>query len=104
MERKNGQRNPLPLVFYWPTLGLSKEWTNDCGICRWAYRKGLKLAKIFIISGPPGIGKSTSGSYFVPENLTIIDPDQIAQRYREQGFQDYKDIGNLNSATLLKEN
>jgi predicted ABC-type ATPase len=42
------------------------------------------LPRILIIAGPPGIGKSTSGSYYIPENLTILDPDQIAQRYRIQ--------------------
>jgi len=61
------------------------------------------LPRIFIIAGPPGIGKSTSGSYFIPENLTILDPDKIAQRYREQGFRDYKDIGNLRFNDLVKK-
>jgi predicted ABC-type ATPase len=53
------------------------------------------LAKIYIIAGPPGVGKSTSGSSVVPNGLTILDPDQIANRYKTQGFSDYKDIGNL---------
>jgi len=61
------------------------------------------LSRIFIIAGPPGIGKSTSGVDFIPENLTILDPDQIAQRYREQGFKDYKDIGNLRFNDLVKK-
>lgn len=61
------------------------------------------MSRIFIIAGPPGIGKSTSGVDFIPENLTILDPDQIAQRYREQGFKDYKDIGNLRFNDLVKK-
>ncbi|MGF1637979.1 MAG: hypothetical protein ACFCUU_12960 [Cyclobacteriaceae bacterium] len=61
------------------------------------------MQSIFIIAGPPGVGKSTSGSYYIPENLPILDPDQIAQRYREQGFKDYKDIGNLKFNDLVRK-
>ena len=61
------------------------------------------MSRIFIIAGPPGIGKSTSGVDFIPENLNILDPEQIAQRYREQGFKDYKDIGNLRFNDLVKK-
>lgn len=61
------------------------------------------MPDIYIIAGPPGVGKSTTGSYYIPENLTILDPDKIAQRYREQGFKDYKDIGNLRFNELVRK-
>jgi len=53
------------------------------------------LATIFIIAGPPGIGKSTSGNHFIPKDVKIIDPDLISERYKLEGFSDYKDIGNV---------
>ncbi|MBK0379274.1 hypothetical protein [Mucilaginibacter segetis] len=53
------------------------------------------MACIYIIAGPPGIGKSTSGHEFIPENIDIWDADMIAQRYRHMGYTDYKDIGNM---------
>jgi predicted ABC-type ATPase len=61
------------------------------------------LAQIFIIAGPPGIGKSSAGFYFIPEGLAVLDPDQIADRYKKQGFTDYKDIGNLKFNELVKK-
>ena len=61
------------------------------------------MPDIYIIAGPPGVGKSTTGSYYIPENLIILDPDKIAQRYREQGFKDYKDIGNLRFNELVRK-
>ena len=30
---------------------------------------------IYIIAGPPGVGKSTSGYRFVPADVSIIDQD-----------------------------
>lgn len=61
------------------------------------------MPKIYIIAGPPGIGKSTSGGALVPEDAVILDPDQIAHRYKAQGFADYKDIGNLKFNNLVKK-
>lgn len=61
------------------------------------------MATIYIISGPPGIGKSTAGKHFVPNGIAIIDADMIAQRYRTQGFNDYKDIGNLKFNDLVRQ-
>lgn len=49
------------------------------------------MADIYIIAGPPGIGKSTSGYKFLPKDVPVIDPDHIAQRYKVKGFADYKD-------------
>jgi predicted ABC-type ATPase len=61
------------------------------------------LPKIYIIAGPPGVGKSTSGGSMIPEDTVILDPDQIANRYKTQGFSDYKDIGNLKFNELVKK-
>lgn len=60
------------------------------------------MAKIYIIAGPPGIGKSTAGSNFIPEDLNILDPDFIAERYRAKGFADYKEVGHLRFESMVK--
>lgn len=60
------------------------------------------MANIYIIAGPPGVGKSTAGYFYVPEDLEILDPDQIANRYKEAGFSDYKDIGNLKFQNIVR--
>ena len=43
---------------------------------------------IYLIAGPPGIGKSTSSSRFIPSGITIIDQDLAAYQYRKEGFGD----------------
>jgi len=61
------------------------------------------LAKIYIIAGPPGIGKSTAGRYFIPHDVDIFDPDEISNRYKQAGFVDYKDIGNLRFRDMTRQ-
>lgn len=61
------------------------------------------MATIYVMAGPPGIGKSTSGADYIPEDIKILDPDLVVQRYKEQGFQQYKDIGNIRFDTLLRQ-
>ena len=60
------------------------------------------MASVYVIAGPHGIGKSTSGELFIPDNVDILDADMIAHRYKEQGFQDYKDIGNIRYQDLVR--
>lgn len=62
------------------------------------------MATIFyIIPGPPGIGKSTSGADFIPNGISLLDADLIAHRYKEQGFVDYKDIENFRFQSVLRD-
>lgn len=59
------------------------------------------MATVYIIAGPPGIGKSTSGKEFVPEGVEIVDADLIIQRYRQEGFSDYRQVGSRAYEYLL---
>ncbi len=60
------------------------------------------MARIYIIAGPPGIGKSTSGYDFIPDDIDILDADMISHRYKEQGFTDYKNIGNIRYQDMVR--
>lgn len=57
---------------------------------------------IYVIAGPPGIGKSTSGHRFVPNNIPIIDQDLAAYQYRKEGFSDYQHLATLKSNQQIK--
>lgn len=47
------------------------------------------MSEIFIIAGPPGIGKSTRGADFVDPDLDILNEDDVKAKYKEKGFPDY---------------
>ncbi len=47
---------------------------------------------IYVIAGPPGIGKSTNGRAFIPAGVPIIDHDLAAYQYKKRGFTDYQGL------------
>lgn len=59
---------------------------------------------IYIIAGPPGIGKSTSGLRFLPKRITIIDHDLAAYQYKKEGFSDYKELGIMSGNEQIRSN
>jgi adenylate kinase len=59
---------------------------------------------IYIIVGPPGIGKSTSGKEFIPSKATIIDHDLAAYQYKKVGFSDYKELGIMSGNQQIRSN
>jgi predicted ABC-type ATPase len=58
---------------------------------------------IFIIAGPPGIGKSTNSINFIPSKIPIIDHDLAGYKYKKEGFKDYKELGVLVGNEKIKE-
>jgi len=49
------------------------------------------MSQIIVIAGPPGVGKSTAGFEFVDPELEILNEDEMAFKYRAQGYPDYKE-------------
>ncbi len=49
------------------------------------------MSRIIVIAGPPGVGKSTSGTKFVAPSFEILNEDEMAFKYRTQGYPDYKE-------------
>jgi predicted ABC-type ATPase len=49
------------------------------------------MSQIFVLAGPPGVGKSTAGFEFVDPDLEILNEDEMAFKYRTQGYPDYKE-------------
>lgn len=58
---------------------------------------------IYILAGPPGVGKSTAGYRFVPSKVPIIDQDLAANHYRKDGFIDYQQLAILKSNQQIKD-
>lgn len=61
------------------------------------------MARIYIIAGAPGIGKSTAGAYFVPKGIHILDADLMGQLHRKQGYPDYREMGEFRFQELLRK-
>jgi len=41
---------------------------------------------IYLIAGPPGVGKSTNARPFIPPSVPIIDQDLAAYQYKKEVF------------------
>ncbi|GAA4197711.1 hypothetical protein GCM10022289_05320 [Pedobacter jeongneungensis] len=60
------------------------------------------MSEIFIIAGPPGIGKSTMGSQYIPAGLDLLNEDDMRLKYKEKGFVDYNEYSIHRVAELIK--
>lgn len=58
---------------------------------------------IFIIAGPPGVGKSSSSFRYIPDIVPIIDQDLAAYQYRKDGFRDYQQLATLGVNQKIKD-
>lgn len=59
---------------------------------------------IYLIAGPPGIGKSTNARAFIPPAVPIIDQDLAAYQYKKEGFTDYQDIASMSTRQRIQSN
>ena len=59
------------------------------------------MSKVYIIAGPPGIGKSTSGKYFVPPFVEILNHDSLLLHYKYKARADYEDLANLKANEFI---
>ena len=57
---------------------------------------------IYIIAGPPGVGKSSSSFRYIPDIVPIIDQDLAAYQYLKDGFRDYQQLATLGVNQKLK--
>ncbi len=59
---------------------------------------------IYIIAGPPGIGKSTSSFKYIPRKIPVIDHDLAAYQYKKEGFVDYQELGIMSGNQQIRSN
>jgi predicted ABC-type ATPase len=58
---------------------------------------------IYLVAGPPGIGKITNVKELIPAGVPIIDQDLAAYQYKNRGFADYQDIASLTTNHRIRE-
>lgn len=59
---------------------------------------------IYLIAGPPGIGKSTNSLKVLPKKTIIIDHDLAAYQYKKEGFADYTQLAMMSGNLEIKQN
>lgn len=57
---------------------------------------------IYVIAGPPGIGKSTNAKNFIIQKTPIIDQDLAGYQYKKQGFTDYQDLASISTRQEIR--
>ncbi|MDZ7934491.1 MAG: hypothetical protein U5M51_05905 [Emticicia sp.] len=58
---------------------------------------------LFIIAGPPGIGKSSRGDDFVPPNISTLNHDALSLYYKAKGEYNYDDLSNLKANDFIQQ-
>lgn len=56
---------------------------------------------IYVIAGPPGIGKSTYGRELIPNHVPIVDHDLAAYQYKKKGVADYSELASLKANEFI---
>jgi predicted ABC-type ATPase len=62
------------------------------------------MSVIYIIAGPPGIGKSTRGHEFIDEELDILNEDEMRFRYKASGYADYNEYSIQRVKNIIRQN
>ncbi|WP_221391176.1 hypothetical protein [Dyadobacter sp. NIV53] len=58
---------------------------------------------VYLVAGPPGIGKSTNAKELIPKGIPIIDQDLAGYQYKKLGFNNYHDLASFSSNQKIKD-
>ena len=61
------------------------------------------MPQLFIIAGPPGIGKSSSGKLFQPAKIESLNHDALFLYYKAKGEYNYDDLSNLKANDFIQQ-
>lgn len=59
------------------------------------------MANLYIIAGTPGIGKSTSGKFFLPPTIDILNHDNLQLYFKKKSVIDYEELSNLKANDFI---
>lgn len=59
------------------------------------------MAKVYIIAGTPGIGKTTSGKFFLPPSIEILNHDNLQLYFKRKRVIDYEELSNLKANEFI---
>lgn len=60
------------------------------------------MSDIYIIAGPPGVGKSTSGEDYINPGLDILNEDEMRFKYKVKGYADYNEYSIYRVKDIIK--
>lgn len=58
---------------------------------------------LYIIAGPPGVGKSTNSEEMVPPSIQVLNHDKLNAEYKYRQVADYEERANLRANAFIKE-
>ena len=59
---------------------------------------------LYVVAGPPGVGKSTNGEVFVPYPVKVLNHDGIEAEYKKSNIPDYAKRANEKMWSSIHEN
>ena len=61
------------------------------------------MPTVYIIAGPPGVGKSTNTKKVLPKNIDTLNHDKLNAEYKYRQVVDYEERANLKANAFIKE-
>lgn len=58
---------------------------------------------LYIIAGPPGVGKSTNSEDILPPSIPVLNHDKLNAEYKYRQVIDYEERANLRANAFIKE-
>lgn len=59
---------------------------------------------LYIVAGPPGIGKSTNAWNFIPDTVSVLNHDEIEANFKRIGVRNYEEQANQKMWSSIQEN
>ena len=59
---------------------------------------------LYVVAGPPGVGKSTYAKIFIPDSVSVLNHDEIKAEFEKMNMKDYSKQAEQKMWSLIQEN